>query len=171
MTSNRLDKETVAQMRGLFETAELAIRAIAARCGVSEHSVRRYARLGQWQRAGHREADPPPAPRPSRQRARSRKPAERHALLMRLYAGLEAQIREYERRLIDETTAERDIKHLSGMAATLERLAGIEKALGPQIHAQEGRTRTIEELRAKLAERLAKLYPAPEATFNPPPED
>ncbi len=156
MVSRRLTPETLAQMRALYETGQYSQKTIALQCKVNIKTLCRHARAQGWTRPEHPDARSAIA-RPIK-KIHEHRPIERHALLMRLYAGLEAQIEEYERRLLDESTAERDIKHLVGLAATLERLSGIEKALGAHIHAQEGNTSSIDELRTRLAERLARLH-------------
>ena len=161
----------LAEARCLFETTGLSLRDIAGRTGLSARALGARARREGWS-AAHRRI---------RSAVRKDKPADRVALLARLWKAAERQVDEVEAMLAqlagDAPAREREAKVMALLVRVVAGLAAIDgktrqSSAGHGDHGGDGdeggrldgreaddaALRNLDAFRAELAERLARLH-------------
>jgi DNA-binding transcriptional MerR regulator len=172
MRAVRLTQDQWAEARRLRETLALSIAEIAARFGVSQHTVRRHAEVGGWL------TSPGTASSPKRTRLRNpRSVVGRRQLVKRLYKAMDTKLRLMERRMEaqmtnldqgkDLTSAdhERDARAFGAMIKNIEQVkemqADLDRVAGgqPATAADAELFAEADRFRREIAERLARFIP------------
>ncbi len=151
-----------ARLRDLYETTTLPVAELAALFGVSAGTVRAAARTGGWApRAGAGGLGPAP-------QAAAIGAPDRSVLVDRLFAAVERQVIEIERRFAadpDAAADEKDARTLATLARTLELLVGLEK--GTAAPADTTEVADADVVRRELARRIEALCGGGEARPRP----
>ena len=175
--------ETRDKARVLFETTDLALRAIAREAGVSHTAVGDWARCDNWRRPASAASPEPDAPGPPRQRARP-------PTLKQVRCGFRAMITDTAaeaRRLLadlracpplaDAAERERHARMLASLVRTqrqLDELLTRAEAAAPSRRAQRqgdahGPGRSLAELRDEFVGLLGRVMAEEQDPRSPGP--
>lgn len=137
--------------RGLYEGDGILIGDIAEAMGVTTSTVRRWARLGGWQR-GER-------PIPRRRKADAEADTDRGAMVRRLMLAFARQVAEVEARLgpAGKPAGERDARTLGVLAKTLETLIELDRAARGGDGGGDEAGKDADAVREDIARRIDRL--------------
>ncbi|SHO66220.1 hypothetical protein SAMN02745172_02875 [Pseudoxanthobacter soli DSM 19599] len=137
--------------RGLYEGDGILIGDIAEAMGVTPSTVRRWARLGGWQR-GER-------PIPRRRKADAETDTDRGAMVRRLMLAFARQVAEVEARLgpAGKPAGERDARTLGVLAKTLETLIELDRAARAGDGGGDEAGKDADAVREDIARRIDRL--------------
>lgn len=126
----------LARLRADYEADALSVVEVAIRHGISASTVHRHVVQHGWTpRAPHR-IDP-------------------NDLIMRMFAALDAQMRDLESTMTDTGSAQ--VGMLNKLVATLDRLIEIKEVEAGRTRRRGRPSAKVAELRSKIAARIAEL--------------
>ncbi|MEO9231172.1 MAG: hypothetical protein ABI216_19795 [Devosia sp.] len=131
-----LSRPVIEAIRLAYDNRAIPIKAVCARNKISRGQLYAIVTLEGWRRRSPRRVD-------------------KHDLTQRLLQLLEEQIGKLETTMTDTNTDQSAV--LGKLATTLDRLIATDRATAPQ-HRPARDSKTIEDIRQNVADRLAQLH-------------